>query len=207
MPRGTSSKSISIGDLVMQGSVTRTADGGTSREVTLPVALPVGSWVKTDANTAAGTLTGGHGLTSGTFDVYWTGGMRYGVTGTITVNAIALDLGSGDDYPASADTTVVVSKQTPINMTIDGDELSFAALQLWLADQAATSDGHATFKDAAADVIKELPLNANEIKEWDIEGGATNDFAGDVITTIHATQSNVTYPATLKIGTVEDATP
>lgn len=207
MPRATLSKSISIGDIVLQGSVTRTADGGTTREPVIPAAKPLTSWVKTDLNTAAGNLPAGHGLSDGVFDVYWDVGSRFGVDGTIATNALSLDGGAGDDFPATANATVVVSRRVQINMAIDGDALKAMALKLLIADPNATSDGHALFKDADGDTIADLNLNANEIREWDIEGGATNTFTGDPITVIYASQNNTTYPATLQIGTVEDSTP
>ena len=72
-------------------------------EVTLAAAQSVSSWVKTDANTAACNLAGGHGQTDGKFDVYWSGGRRYGVDGTIATNALSLDGGSGDDFPRQRD--------------------------------------------------------------------------------------------------------
>jgi hypothetical protein len=64
-------------------------------DITLPAAKAVTAWVKTDANTAAGNLPAGHGFTDGKFDVYWTGGKRYGMDATIVTNALTLDGGAG----------------------------------------------------------------------------------------------------------------
>lgn len=201
---------FSCGGLTIQKSVSRTADHPNPYgPVTLPVAHALSSWVKTDADTAAGNLSGGHGLSTGKFDVYWTsggGGRRYDVDGTVSTNALSLDGGAGDDFPASADATVVVRPPTTINTAIDGDRVSIIALSLEF-DEAATSVGGITFKDAAGDTIAHVDLNANEPKVYDIEGGETNVFTGDPITAAYASSSNTTTAASLKIVSLEDSTP
>jgi len=207
MAEGSIAITASIGGVTVQKTITRTADHPNPYEVTLPVAWPVSSWVKTDANTAAGNLAGGHGQTTGTYDVYWTGGARYDVAITITTNALALEGGNGTDFPTSADTTVVVCKQTTINTAIDGDAIQLAAVSLEYADSAATSVGRLLFEDGAADDILSLALAANIPKVYDIAGGQTNPFTGDPITVCRATHSNTSYAATLKCVTLEDSTP
>src|SRR5688572_9155702 len=142
MPQGTYGFSVSAGGVSIQGSAVRTGDGVIGKEITLPAAKPVTNWVKTDANTAACDLPVGHGYSNGTFDVYWTsggGGRRVDVPGTIATNALSLDGGSGTDFPASADTTVVVCRQVPINVAIDGDALKLLAIRSEYTDTTQTS--------------------------------------------------------------------
>lgn len=192
-------------------AVLRTGDHNNAYEVALPVAHALSSWVKTDADTAAGNLTAGHGLTTGVFDVYWDGGQRYGVTCTITSNAVALDGGAGTDFPASADTTVRMAPRVTINTQIDGDAIEIAFLRLVYADADSTQRGRLLFEDAAGDDIFDCDtadgLDANETLIYDVDGGATNPFAGDLITVCTASQSGTAAGCTAIIAILEDSTP
>jgi hypothetical protein len=191
--------------------VVRTADHPSAHEVAIPAALPLTAWVKTDANTAAGNLAASHGQTSGTYDVYWDGGQRYDVDVTITVNACALEGGTGTDFPASADATVRICKQVTINTPIDGDAIKLAFIKLVYADTAAVARGRLLFEDAAADDIADLDtadgINANYTNVYDVAGGQTNPFTGDPITTCKASHSNTAAAATLIIAVLADSTP
>lgn len=211
MAQAVYSVNISIGGLAASKSVVRTADHPNPYEVTLPVAQLLTSWVKTDADTAAGDLASGHGLATGVYDVYWDGGQRYGVTCTITVNAVALDGGTGTDFPATATATVRISKETVINTAIDGDAIEIAFIKLGYSDEAATGRGRLLFEDATGDDIADLDtsdgINANVINVYDIEGGETNPFTGDPIVSCKASHSNTTLAATLLISSLEDSTP
>jgi hypothetical protein len=193
-------------------SVVRSGDHPNAYEVTLPVAHALSSWVKTDADTAAGNLTAGHGLSTGTFDIYWDGGARYDVPCTITTNAVALDGGSGTDFPASATATVRMSPQTAINTAIDGDAIKLAFIKLQYADVDEDEErGRLLFEDADGDDIADLKeangIIANRINVYDVEGGDTNPLTGDPITDCHASHSNTAAAATLIIATLEDSTP
>ena len=66
----------------------------------------VTAWVKTSASAATCNLPSGSGLVSGKFDVFWSGGNRYGVTGTVVGNVLTLSGGSGTAFPASGNATV-----------------------------------------------------------------------------------------------------
>jgi hypothetical protein len=206
MPTAQFGISFTAAGVSSQKTVERTADSAFGVEATLGVTSALSSWVKTDADTAAGNLSGGHGLTDGTYDVYWTGGRRYGVAITITTNAVALEGGAGTDFPASATSTVVMRKQQVVNVGIDGDALGAMCLVLE-ATAGSTARGHATFKDSASDVIAQIDLVANVPQCFDVEGGQTNPFTGDPIVTVHATQESSSATATLKIMGVADSTP
>lgn len=205
------SYSINIGGYTAQKNVIRTADHPNPYEITLNTAHAVSSWVKTDADTAAGNLAASHGQTSGTYDVYWDGGARYGVDVTVSTNALALDGGAGDDFPASATSTVVVCKQKQINTMIDGDAVKIAFINLSYLDSAAVGVGRLLFEDGAGDDIADLDeadgIVANRAKVIDVEGGDTNVFSGDPITSCKASHSNTAEAATLQIVTLEDSTP
>jgi len=199
---------VSVGSIAQ--SVIVTADQAIDVEVTLAAAKSVSSWVKTDANTAACNLASGHGQTDGKFDVYWSGGRRYGVDGTISTNALSLDGGSGDDFPASATTGVVVCKQTKINAAIDGDNVSLIAFCI----DVAGSTGYGTrltFYDAinagGSAVGSGLDLDPNTPLVYHIAAGVTNPLTGSPILSLTASNGDATYSAVLKIKGVQDVTP
>ena len=208
MPQATYGYSISAGGISVQGTAVRTGDGSIGKEIALPAAKPVTAWVKTDANTAACNLPSGHAQTNGKFDVYWAGGQRLDVDGTITSDALALDGGSGTDFPDSGNLTVTVCKQVPINVSIDGDALKILAIRLEYTDPNIVTPGRVLLEDAAGDDIASLNLVGNAAASvYDVEGGSANPFAGDPITVAKATHSNTTSAATLKILGVDDSTP
>lgn len=198
--------SMSLGGMSIQKAINRTGDHANAYEVTLPVAWPVSAWVKTDLDTAAGNLTAGHGQTSGVYDVYWSGGARYGVNVTVTVNALALDGGTGTDFPATSDTTVVVCKQVSIATAIDGDAISILAVSLEYVDPNSTAIGRINMLDVGAASIEAIPLAANAPLVWDITGGATNVFSGNVITASKASHNSTAFAGTLKLLSLEDST-
>lgn len=206
MPQAQLITSLSLGGLSIQPPpIQRTFDHPNPYSITLPAAKPITSWVKTDANTAGGNLPSGHGWGNGNFDVYWTGGQRLGVPGTISTNALTLDGGAGDDFPDSANTTVVVVPQTVINTAIDGDAIKIIGIMLESLDSAAI--GTVEFFDADDDKIATVELAKDDPTIIDVEGGATNPFTGDAITYALASQSSTTQPGTLKILSGEDSTP
>jgi hypothetical protein len=211
MPQGSFVGTFSLGGVSFSnggtpGSVTE-FDHPNPYEISLPVGKAVTDWVKTDANTAACNLAGGHGQTNGKFDVYWSGGVRYGVDGTIVTNALALDGGAGDDFPASATADVVVCKQVPIVCNIDGDNIQVIGVFL---KNDLDSDGvaHVDFQDSGNATIAQLDLVAGSVAHtYQIALGATNPFTGNPITQAHASNGSTTGPATLYILSGEDSTP
>jgi len=208
MPTGNLSISLDAGGVSIQKSMQRTGDGTIGVEPTLALAHALSSWVKTDADTAAGNLTGGHGLATGTFDIYWTGGARYGVVCTITTNAVALEGGTGTDFPATANATVVLAPQTVVNVAIDGDRLEVLGIKLtYAANEASANRCRILFEDAAGDDILSLAMTADKPLIWDIDAGANNPFTGDPITTATISQESTSQTATLKICGIVDATP
>ena len=199
---------VSLGTI--NKSVVRTADDPIGLEVTLLAGKPVTAWVKTDANTAACNFAAGHGQTDGLFDVYWSGGYRYGVTGTITTNALALDGGTGTDFPASATENIVVCKQQIINKAIDGDNVAIIGFAIDVA--ASTGYGsRLTFFDAltggGSAVGSGILLAPNAPLIIDVTGGSTNLLTGSPILSLTASNGDATYAAMLKIQGVQDVTP
>lgn len=202
--------SISGAGLSIAKTVNRTGDGQASVEITLSAGKTVTSWVDTDSNTAACNLPSGHGYSNGNFDVYWSSGgtnyVRRNVPGTISTNALSLDGGAGDNFPATGTTGIVVCKQTAFNALIDGDNCKLVAVCAEIAASVTTRQ-HVSFLDGSSAQVAYLNLTANEPNVCDIAGGATNAYTGNVITNGVASNGDPTYDATLKIIAIYDATP
>lgn len=191
-----------------------TFDTSVSGEYTIAAGKAVTSWVKTDADTADCTLPGSHGYTNGKFDVYWTvggtPGRRYGVDGTISTNALALDGGTGDDFPASSTTGIVVCKRTRVDIAITGSNVQFLAIVM---DHSldTTARGHADIQDSGG---TELAATLTHSKEaggmnyvYDIYNGETNPITGDVIEVAYLSNGSSSQSCTIHLFAGVDQTP
>src|SRR5262245_51358755 len=211
MPQATYGLTLAVGGVSIQKTSVKSGDHSNTYEILLPAALPVTGWTNVDFNTGSCTLPGGHGQTNGKFDVYWEEAgvkkLRYGVDGTISVNTLSLDGGDGDNFPPTSTPGVVVCKQVPINTAIDGDAIEIIGFSLEYPDAAAASVGHVDMQDGGAVTIEEIDLQANMPVVFDIDGGATNVFTGNPITSTKASHNHTGLEATLKIVSLQDSTP
>lgn len=203
--------SLTAGGQSIQASVVRTADASLAASVTLPVGKLATSWVKSDADTAACNLTTGHGIVTGKVDVHWVlGGVyynRFNVDATVTVDAVALDGGVGDDFPASATATCVLTTPVSITLTIDGDELEILGMFASAVDPASVAHAHVLCQDVSANAISDIDLAANVPQIWDIAGNSTNVFTGAIIRTVKASNGSTVDALTLNICGIYDSTP
>jgi hypothetical protein len=185
-----------------------TTDGENALTATSLTAKALSSWVKTDADTAAGNLAADHGWSTGTFDVYWTGGARYDVTVTITTNACALDGGTGTDFPATANATVVLAKRVDITgFTLDGDNCSLVAVKMATSDLSLAIRGRIGFRDASSNIIRSVPLTSNAAADVNnIYGGESNLYTGAVITNAVLSSESATYTLDCSFGYMYDPT-
>jgi len=175
---GTYNVVISAGGIaISESNVTVTGDSAVPPiSETLTAGTAVSSWTKTDADTGTATLAEGHGLTSGTYDVYWSGGVQYGCTGTVTDNDLALDGGAGNDFPATSTTGMIVCKQQDFACGFDGDN---AVLLGGYCSQRA----HVSFKDSGGSVVYALELPA--ATPWGWQGTAGDGpITGNAIATM-----------------------
>ncbi len=207
----THAQSISGGGVTIQTQpVVRTNSGAISLEDTLSAAKTGTLTTRTDNNTGTLTMTAGHGLTDGqVIDIYWSGGVQYGVTvGTVSTNSVPIDGGIGDNLP-TANTAITAVVQKSVNLAIDGDEVDIIAVVLETVDKSLRTAGHIQFRDSANDQIAEIDLVANVPQVWDIAGGSANPFTGDPITNLKVSQAGTssTETYTLKIVGVQDASP
>lgn len=208
MPTAQYGVSLTAGGVSIQKAVNRTADNPIALETSISAGKTCTSWVKTDANTAACDLPGGHGYSNGNFDCFWTESSlpkaRYGVPGTISTNALSLDGGAGDDFPANG-TTVICCRQTSANMTIDGDNCSIIGVCAESTDASSTTAASIMFVDGSSNTIAQLDLVANIPQVFDFTGGATNILTGAIIESVKLGAAGEAL--TLKIVGMQDATP
>lgn len=192
--------------------VSRSADGGSALEIDVPIGYAGVLTTRTDNETGSLTMDdSGHGIsTADVIDLYWDGGARYGITvGTVSGTTVPIgadDSGTGDNLPTAA-TAIVASVQVPFNAAIDGDELSAIGIQMSYAAAGLADISHLSLRDSGSSEIAALDLTANEPRQYDIAGGATNDFTGNPITNGIISNASTAYAAVLKLLWVQDATP
>lgn len=199
MATGTIAIVASIGGVTINKVITKTFDHPNPYvDIPLSAGKVVTAWVKTDANTAACNLPADHGYSNGKMDVFWAGGMRYDVDGVITVNALALDGGTGDDFPANATVGVIVSIPKQVNVACDGDAV--------VAFVANSTQRSSIYFKAGAGSVAQFELQADEPTLWHDTNGLANPLTGTPITVCWASCGSATA-GVLNIVTGEDSTP
>lgn len=206
MASGTYQPVVTIGGATTRQTISKTADHPNNYVgITLPAAtaLSTASFVNDSDGTGTGTLDGGHGLVTGdalSWDLYWATGVRYGITATITTNAIDFpDTGAGDALPATA-TECTLVKQVDINTAIDGDAIKLISLNSSLRS-------HIHFIDVSSASIYPTELIADEPQVWHDTNGLANPYTGNPITAAVASNGETSGAATLDILCLEDSTP
>jgi hypothetical protein len=202
MARGTLAIIASLGGVEISIQAVRESDHPNPYEVVLPAAKAVSAWAKADADEGGGTLAAGHGLVTGDrVDVYWQGGLRYGMTATVAVNAVTVLGGEGDDLPESADASVLLAKRVQINADIQGN----VAVMAIAGVSPAGARAHVEFQAADQSMVAARELTPDSPLVW-TAGSGDCPLAGDPITRALAT-AGVAYAVTLKVATLEDRTP
>lgn len=191
-------------------TITRSGSGVIGIEEPLPVTQAGSLTTRTGDTVGTITMTSGdHTIATGNIiDIYWAGGVRYGVTvGTVSTTAVPITEGAGDNLPIAA-TAVTVVPQYSINVAIDGDEAELIVLILETTVNTLRTAGHVQFRDASNNEIAAIELVTNVPKVYDITGGATNPFTGAPITNAKASQASGTASGhVLKVVGVQDASP
>lgn len=175
-------------------------DAGVYQEIALPAlnAAQTGTLTtRTDNDTGVATLSTGHGIiTSDVVDVYWSGGMRFGMDATVSTNDVTLDGGAGDNLPTTS-TAVTVVKQTAIDpLNIDGDAGQFAAV-VYLNPTVPAAKAHIDFQESDGTSVAELDLVTEKATGGlsnvvDIAGGETNPYTGNPIAKAAASHNSTT---------------
>jgi len=206
MPKATISLSVSIGGVSVAKNWERDGDHPNPYEVTLPVAQAGELTTRTGDTANVVTLAADHGLVTGDLvDLYWTGGLRYGMEATVDGVEVTLSGGAGSVLPAE-DAEIVACKQFVVATSIDGDAAEVLVISLEYADGNVIQLGHVDFRDVSA-TVKEFDLTANEPLFVDIASDLANPLTGNPITACRASHNDTVNTAALKICTLEDRTP
>ena len=208
MPTVNYGITLNVGGVSVGSQIAVSGDHPNPYEVPLPVGKAGTLTTRTDNDTGVATVASGHGVTtSDKVDIYWSGGIRYGMTVTATTSTtISVDAGAGDNLPV-ATTALVVSKQVAINTAIDGDNIQIIGIVAAYPLPSSTALAHVDFQSAAPASIAPLILNANKTQVSYVAGGADNPFTVSPIVVCYASNGSATETCTLRIASLEDSTP
>ena len=184
-------------------------------EIALPalIAAQTGTLTtRTSDTVGTATLGSGHGILTGEIvDIYWSGGVRYGVTvGTVAGTSVPFSLGGGDVLPI-ATTAITVVLQTEINpLNLDGDNAEIVGVFYRNASDTG-ANAHIDFQDVGSATIEELDVvhetaagGLNHITN--ISGGDVNVYTGNPITKGFASHDSL-FAGVLYILAGIDSTP
>ena len=141
---------------------------------------------RTDDDTGVVTLSTGHGIaTSDVVDVYWSGGVRYGMTATVSTNDVTVDGGSGDVLPAQDTATMTVVEQIDWEINFDGDDAQIIGV-FYKNPSDTGAKAHLDLHDSGSASIEELDLvhetaNGGLDHITNISAGDTNIYTGNRI--------------------------
>jgi hypothetical protein len=180
--------------------ITRSQDGTGQWTPTVAAGKDGTLTTRTDNDTGVVTLGAGHGLVNGDkVDVFWTGGRRYGMTATVSGNAVTVDLGGGDNLPA-ASTAVIVCKRQVVNAGFDPDDVTVLLI-------TATRRVSIVFVDAGGATLLALDLGAGECCLWWTNSGIARPMVGNPVAAIWVGNGDSATAADVTIAVVYDATP
>jgi len=166
---------------------TGTTTGGEVRDPTIGAAKSGSLTTRTDNNTGVLTMNTGHGITTGQrLDVYWSDGLRYGMTvGTVSVNSVPIDLGGGDNLPVlNTAITAMVPQQE--EFTVTAADLQFLAV-------TAPDRSSIVFADASDVTVKAVEVtDANNAYQWNSQFEATNPFGSTDVASVFISRATVT---------------
>lgn len=167
-------------------------------DITLP-ALPAGNTgeltTRTNATDGVITLVTGHNVVTGTVDIYWATGRRYGVTVSVLVNAATISAGTGDNLP-DATTNITVCQQVVIDdLAIIGNNVEWLAI-VYSNASTPTAKASLDLHDSVAseyqeDLVHQAALGGCS-KAYNVEGGDTNPIAGETIVEGFASHNAIT---------------
>lgn len=198
MTTRTVTLSGSIAGKSFSGTFRRDGAGETNVSATLPAGKAGTLSARVDVDTGTVTLSPGHGLASGTYDVFWSGvtpGSRRGMAGVITGDSLALDAGTGDNLPVLT-TAVVVAAQVILDFDSDNASLLMAVV----GQQRRAS---VQFQQNDGTPILSLDLGRagvdGEPYLWASAGAVANPF-GAAISKIAASNGSSVGTNTLTVG-------
>jgi hypothetical protein len=192
----TKQNNVSIGGKSFAQQQSITAKAVVPVEVSVPAAQP--GVTASGAGTTSGNLTmtnSGHGITTGArLDLYWATGRRRGcVVGTVAGTTVPISGGSGDNLPTNG-TAIQAMVPTSADLKFIGDNL-----QAWAAYSDAP--GQITVEDVTPAEVGYIRIAAAALtKDWDVNSGDTNIFAGDNPTKVYFSHNDTTGAKTMRFG-------
>jgi hypothetical protein len=176
------------------------AASGTNIERLSPsVAAAKTGQLTTRTSDTVGTLTmqSSHGITTGArLVVFWSGGSRRVVVGTVSVNSVPFTGGAGDNLPDN------LTSITAMVAVVGGTSFPSADM-VGLAVKGPVACWFG-FVDSAASLIEEYFVDAGKGSSWNDESGATNPLttAVDPIEEVQFAHGDSTGAKTLYATTV-----
>lgn len=206
MPSTNYTMNMSAGGVSISGVVARTADSGTGLDIAVPAAKEGTLTTRTSDTAGTVTLAADHGVeTADVVDLYFTGGIRYGVTvGTVSGTSVPISGGAGTVLPAEDD-DITVAPTVLADFVVTGDSIVIIGMQAVAAAATNAYKAHIDFQDAGGSEVQ-VELVTNEPRVIDVTGGDTNILAADSIIDVRLSTS-YTGGCQLRIASLIDATP
>lgn len=197
---GIFSIAASLAGVTIQGLRTRTGSGQIAQVASLPAGIAGTLTTRTGDAEGTFTLAAGHGLeVNDIIDVYWAGGLRYGmkvsaVNGNDVTAGGTGGPGAGDVLPAE-DTAIVADEQVTLDVDFDGDKLEMIVV-------ASSARAHIDFQDASGNSLEAQELSAGEPWDWASGMGAVNPLSGNPVDRVKLSNGDSSAAAIVKIGLV-----
>lgn len=168
---------------------TATVEGEVNQDVLVDQPAAQAGILTTRTDNDTGTITmssGGHTITTGMrVDLYWTGGVRRGVTvGTVSGTAVPIDLGSGDNLPSTS-TAIKVAIPTERTFAFDGDDVMAIACK-------GSCRSQFVIVDVANAELKYYYNHNSKVPYWYYGNGVTNPLAGTTVATVFVSHGETT---------------
>lgn len=193
----TISGNATAGDVSVSFTVSGSGDGQIGVTPILPAGNSGTLGTRSENDNGIVTLSAGHTITTGTVDVFWTGGYRYGMDAVVDGNDVTIDSGSGDNLPAEG-ATVIVSQQVSVDFAVDGDNID-----LIFAHSPARAS--LDFQDSVGTSLSAVELTANQLWYYKADSGYANPLTGNAVATVKASNGTTTA-ATLSLAATYDST-
>jgi len=198
MPATNISVGGSIAGITIQGVISRNGEGQVGAQVVLPAAQAGTLKTRTGDNEGTFTVTGHAFQVNDIVDIYWTGGVRYGMKVTavdgndFTAGGVG-GPGAGDNLPAQEGTAIVADEQVEVDIDFDGDLMTLVVVH---SPRRANVD----FVDSGGVSLKVIRLTANEPWIWADGQGFTRPITGNPVDKAKVSNGDSQNAATLTIG-------
>lgn len=155
-------------------STNKAATGKEGRRVSIAAAKTGELTTRTDGDTGTLTMDGGHGITDGQkIDIYGPDGALYGATvGTVSVNSVPFDGGTGALPSLNSDVTVKVPEV--FSCTVNGDDVVMILTKSPVA-------GRIAFQNAENAEIVAYTFTAAGGQVWSSETGQANPLFEEAV--------------------------